>query len=259
MKKTLLLLAFASTMVFASNGAELTKTNCASCHMLTTPTPDMIPTMKSPPMDAVMYHINLVMQAKKEIKDFIMDYAINPDASKSVCESNKVQKYGVMPSLKGKISQKDLAAIAEHMIATYPSKEFVAMIREIQKNDKINGLMNSPFLLNNEGLPHLTKLLMVNWDKAQLGLSDEQKKKLLVVRHETLSAISEIKEKVQALEAEIIELTVDGEALEDIYPKIEEVAKLKVEATKVQLKCLKKSMEILNDEQIEFLLPFWDA
>ncbi|HSR74269.1 MAG TPA: Spy/CpxP family protein refolding chaperone, partial [Sulfurovum sp.] len=145
-----------------------------------------------------------------------------------------------------------------HMIATYPSKEFVVMIREIQKNDKINSLMNSPFLLNNEGLPHLTKLLMMNWDKAQLGLTDEQKEKLLVVRHETVSAVNEIKEKVQALEAEIIESAVDGEALEDIYPKIEEVAKLKVEATKVQLKCLKKSMEILNDEQIEFLLPFWD-
>lgn len=258
MKKSLLLLSLTSTMMFAATGAELTETNCASCHMLATPTADMIPSMKAPPMDAVMYHINLAMQNKKEIKDFIMDYAINPAASKSVCESNKVQKYGVMPSLKGKISQKDLAVIADHMIATYPSKEFVVMIREIQKNDKINSLMNSPFLLNNEGLPHLTKLLMMNWDKAQLGLTDEQKEKLLVVRHETVSAVNEIKEKVQALEAEIIESAVDGEALEDIYPKIEEVAKLKVEATKVQLKCLKKSMEILNDEQIEFLLPFWD-
>lgn len=259
MKKTLLLLSITSTMMFAETGAKLTEMNCASCHILTTPTPDMIPTMKAPAMDAVMYHINLVMENKKEIKDFIMDYAINPEASKSVCESNKVQNYGVMPSLKGKVSEKDLAAIADHMIATYPSKEFVVMIREVQKNDKINSLMNSPFLLNNEGLPHLTKLLILNWDKAKLGLTDEQKKKLLVVRGETLSGVSEINEKVKKLEDEIIEATVDGEALEKIYPKVEEVAKLKVEATKIQLKCLKESMEILNDEQIEFLLPFWDA
>lgn len=259
MKKTLLLLSLTGTMLFAATGAELTKANCASCHTLTTPTPDMIPTMKAPAMDAVMYHINLVMEDKKEIKDFIMDYAINPEASKSVCESNKVQQYGVMPSLKGKVSEKDLAAIADHMIATYPSKEFVVMIREVQKNDKINSLVNSPFLLNNEGLPHLTRLLLMNWDKAKLGLSDEQKEKLLVVRHETLGAVGDIKQKVQLLEQEIIDLTVDGEPLEKIYPKIEEVAKLKVEATKVQIRCLKKSMEILNDEQIEFLLPFWDA
>lgn len=133
MKKILLLLAVTNVMLFATTAAELTKKNCASCHMLTTPTPDMIPQMKAPPMDAVMYHINLVMEDKKEIKAFIMDYAINPSASKSVCESNKVQKYGVMPSLKGKVSQRELSAIADHMIANYPSTEFVVMIREIQK------------------------------------------------------------------------------------------------------------------------------
>lgn len=259
MRKTLLLFALTSTMMFATTGADLTKTNCASCHMLTTPTPDMIPDMKAPAMDAVMFHINLVMQDKKEIKDFIVDYVQYPKASKSVCESNKVQNFGVMPSLKGKVSEQDLALITEHIMANFPSPEFVNMIKEIQTNDKMNALMNSPFLLNNEELPHLTKLLMLNWDKAKLGLTDEQKEKLLVVRNETLNAVNEIKQKVKVLEDEIIEATVDDEALEKIYPKVEEVAKLKVEATKVQLKCLKESMNILNDEQIEFLLPFWDV
>lgn len=259
MKKILLLLSLTGTIIFAASGAELTKANCASCHMLTTPTPDMIPTMEAPPMDAVMFHINLVKQKKKEVKDFIIDYVQYPDASKSVCESHKVQKFGVMPSLKGKVSVQDLETIAEYMIANYPSQAFVAMIKEIQRNDKMNSLINSPFLLNREELPHLTKLLLMNWDKAALGLTEEQKEKLLVVRHETLSAIKEIKEKVQVLEAEIIEEMVDGEPLEKMYPKLEEVAKLKVEATKVQLKCLKRSMEILNDAQIEYLLPFWDA
>lgn len=258
-KKTLLLLSLTSTLMFASTGAELTKTNCASCHMLTTPTPDMIPDMTAPAMDAVMFHINLVMQNKKGIKDFIVDYVQYPKASKSVCESNKVQNFGVMPSLKGKVSEQDLATIADHMIATFPSPEFVAMIKEIQKNDKINGLINSPFLLNREELPHLTKLLLKNWDKAALGLTDEQKEKLLIMRHETLTAVKEIKQKVKVLEDEIIEEMVDGETLEKMYPKLDAVAKLKVEATKVQLKCLRESMKILNDEQIEFLLPFWDA
>jgi hypothetical protein len=170
-----------------------------------------------------------------------------------------VQNFGVMPSLKGKVSEQDLASIAEHIMTNFPSPEFVTMIKEIQKNDQMNALMNSPFLVNKEELPHLTKLLIQNWDKAGLGLSDEQKEKLLSVRKDTLSAIKEIKEKVEALESEIVEATVDGEPLEEIYPKLEEVAKLKVEATKVQLKCLKRSMDILNDAQIEYLLPFWDA
>lgn len=259
MKKTLFLLSCATSFLFATSGVELTKAKCASCHMLTTPTPDMIPTMKAPAMDAVMYHINLVMYKPEEIKAFIMDYVINPDAAKSVCESNKVQSFGVMPSLKGKVSQKDLETITEYVMETFPSSEFVAMIKEVQKNDKMNALLNSPFLVNKEELPHLTKLLIKNWDKAALGLSDEQKEKLLVVRNETISAVKKIQEKVEELEAEIIEAAVDGEPMEQMYPKLEEVAKLKVEATKVQLNCLKRSMEILNDAQIEYLLPFWDA
>ncbi len=259
LKKTLLLLSLTGSILFASNGAELTKTNCASCHMLTSPTPDMIPTLKAPAMDAVMFHIKLDMKNKEEIKDFIVDYTQNPAASKSVCESNKVQQFGVMPPLKGKVSPEDLATIAEHMIDTYPSEGFVTMIKEIQKNDKMNALLNSPFLINQEGLPHMTKLLLQNWDKATLGLTEEQKEKLLVVRQETMDAVMKIKKQVKVLEADIIEALVDGEEPKSVHAKVDEVAKLKAEATKVHLKCISATISILSDEQLEFLLPFWDA
>ena len=259
MKKTLLLLSLTSTMMFASSGAELTKTNCASCHMLTTPTPDMIPDMKAPAMDAVMFHINLVMSDKKEIKAFIVDYAVNPKASKSVCESNKVQKFGVMPSLKGKVSEQDLATIADHMMANFPTPEFVTMIKEIQKNDKMNALLNSPFLINQEALPHMTKLLIQNWDKATLGLSEEQKDKLIDVRVDTVSAVRKIKKQVKVLEADIIEALVDGENPKSVHAKVDEVAKLKAEATKVHLKCISDTISILSEEQLELILPFWDS
>lgn len=259
MNKTLLLLSVTATMMFASTGAELTKNNCASCHMLTTPTPDMIPTMKAPAMDAVMFHINLVMQDKKEIKAFIMDYAINPKASKSVCESNKVQKFGVMPSLKGQVSEKDLATIADHMMANFPTPEFVSMIKEVQRNDKMNALMNSPFLINQEALPHMTKLLIENWDKATLGLSEDQKDKLIDVRVDTMSAVGKIKKQVKVLEADIIEALVDGENPKSVHAKVDEVAKLKAEATKVHLKCISDTIGILSEEQLELILPFWDS
>ena len=258
MKNTLLFLSLTTTMMFAGNGAELIKANCASCHTLTTPTPLMIPTMKAPAMDAVMFHINLGMSNKKEIKAFIVDYAIDPKASKSVCESNKVQKFGVMPSLKGKVSEEDLGIIADHMIANFPTPEFVTMIKEIQRNDKMNALRSSPFLINQDGLPHMTKLLIHNLDKASLGLSDDQKAKLLVVRKETMSAVMKIKKEVKVLEAEIIEAMVDGEEPKSVYSKVNEVAKLKAEATRVHLNCIADTIEILSDEQLEFLFPFWD-
>ncbi len=258
MKKSLLLLLTSTSIIFAATGAELIKTNCASCHMLTSPTPDMIPTLKAPAMDAVMFHIKLDIKKKKDIKDFIVDYTQNPAAAKSVCESNKVQKFGVMPSLKGKVSEQDLATIADYMIDNYPAQKFVAMIKEIQRNDKMNALLNSPFLINKENLPHMTKILLQNWDKATLGLSSDQKEKLLVVRKETMSAVMKIKKQVKVLEAEIIEAMVDGEDPKNVHAKVDDVAKHKAEATKVHLKCISDTIGILSDEQLEFLFPFWD-
>ena len=258
MKKTLLLLSLASTMMFASSGAELIKTNCASCHILELPSPDMIPTMKAPAMDAVVFHINLGMSNKKEIKAFIMDYAINPKASKSVCESNKVEEFGVMPSLKGKISEEDLGTIADYMMENFPKPAFVHLITEMQRNGKMSALQHSPFLINSSALPHMTKVLIENWDKGTLALNDEQKEKLLVVRKETMTAVKAVKKQLKVLEAAIIEAMVDGEDLKSVDGKIDEVAKLKSEATRAHLKCIADTISILSDEQMELLFPFWD-
>jgi hypothetical protein len=164
-----------------------------------------------------------------------------------------------MPSLKGKISESDLGSVADYMIANFPTPEFVTMIKEIQKNDKMNALLNSPFLMNQEALPHMTSILIQNWDKTSLGLSAEQKEKLLVVRQNTMNAVLTIKKKVKVLEDQIIEALVDGEDPKSVYVKVDEVAKLKAEATKVHLKCISDTINILNEEQMELLFPFWDA
>ena len=258
--KTLLLAtALLSVANATPSGEELTKTKCATCHMLEVPAPSMIPTLKAPPLHSVLFHLKADIEDDKEQKTFIMDYAINPKASKSVCESNKVQNFGVMPSQKGKVTQEELGLIADYAIANFPSPEFVTMLNKMQTNGKMNGLKNSPFLMNQEELPHLTKMLMQHWDKAKLGLTDEQKGKLLIVRTETMTGVKKIKKALKVLEAEVIEMAVDGEALEKIKPKVDEVAKLKAKATMIHLKCLKDSIEVLTDEQMEYILPFWDA
>ena len=258
MKNTLLLLVTASTLVLASTGAELLEKKCASCHMLEAPEFHQIPTLKAPAMDAVVFHINLAMEDEKEKKAFITDYVLNPDPSKSVCESNKVAKFGVMPSQKGKVTKEELALIATEMLEKYPHQSFKAMIKEMQKNDKINALKGSPFLVNSDGLPHMTKLLIQNWDKAKLGLTPEQKEKLLVVRKETLGVVKKIKQKLKLLEAEVAEAMIDREEPKSVYKNLEEIAKLKLEASRVHLKCIAQTTAILSEEQVAFLLPFWE-
>lgn len=258
MKKTALIISITSSILFASTGAELTQKHCASCHLMTIPTPEMIPTMKAPAMDAVGLHINLVMKKASDKKAFIIDYVQNPNASKSVCESNKVAGFGVMPSLKGKVSIPDLESISDHIIATYPQKDFVKMINEMKTNGKINGLQNSPFLINQSRLPHMTKVLVENWDKASLGLDDKQKAKLLIVRKNTITAIKQAKKQIMQIEADIIEAMVDRDNMKELDAKLAKLAQLKTQATKAHLKCISDTIDILTDEQLEFLFPFWD-
>ncbi|HSR73303.1 MAG TPA: hypothetical protein VLL31_00540 [Sulfurovum sp.] len=257
MKKSILAAAILGITASHASDVDLVKSKCASCHMLEKPEPDMLPDLKAPPMEALMYHTKLVMDDKKTIKAFISDYVINPAAEKSVCESNKVQQYGVMPSLKGSISKEELSRISDHLIEHYPSKEFVDMINEIQKNDKMNALQNSPFLINKEELPHITKLLIKHWDKKALGLSEDQKKKLLVIRDHTMGEIQKLKRTIDTLETEIIEaLLMDEESPKNLENKVDELARLKAAVTKVHLHCISDTLEILDDEQVEFLLPF---
>lgn len=251
---TLLIL---STTIYATTPKELVAKNCASCHLLTLPTPELMPTFEAPAMEAVVFHVKEALGDDIKVKEFMLDYVQNPDIKKSVCESNKVAKFGVMPTLKGKVSPKDLEKIVDYLVDTYPTKPFVSMLNQMLTNDKITALKNSPFLMNQSALPHLTKILMESWEKGTLNLSDEQKTKLLVVRKETMSSVKKIKKSLSDLESEIIEMTVDAEELAKIKPLVDKVAKLKAEGTMVHIKCLKESIAILNDEQLELLLPFW--
>ena len=239
-------------------GEELTQKKCASCHMMEIPKPEQLADLKAPAMNAVLFHVKLAHSEKEEQQKFIMAYVMNPEIAKSVCESNKVQKFGVMPSQKGKVTKEELVKIADYLIEAYPKDAFVAMIKEIQTNGKMNALKSSPFLLNQDEFPHLTKMLIENWDKGALGLTKEQKEKLLVVRKETIAGVKKIKKALKPLQEEVLDLMYEEEELSKLQPKIEAVAKLKAEGSMIHLKCIKETLAILTDEQQELLLPFWD-
>jgi len=240
------------------SGAELTQTKCATCHMMEVPKPEQLSDLKAPVIHAVLFHVKLAHQKKEDQKQFIMDYVLNPDISKSVCESNKVKQFGVMPSQKANVSKEELEKIAEHLIETYPKAEFVSMIKEIKHNGKLNALKSSPFLLNQDEFPHLTKILIHNWDKGALGLTKEQKEKLLVVRKETMTGVKKLKKQLKPLHDEVLDLMYEEEELSKLQPKIEAIAKLKAQGSMIHLKCIKETLAILTDEQQELLLPFWD-
>lgn len=110
----------------------------------------------------------------------------------------------------------------------------------------------SPFLITGK-MPHLTKLLMQQWDNADLHLTDEQKSKLLVVRKETIGGVQKLGKEITPLENQVAQASLSGKTPDAQQAVIQSIAKLKAEATMIHLRCLYNTSAILDEKQLEFL------
>ena len=111
----------------------------------------------------------------------------------------------------------------------------------------------SPFLITSE-LPHLTKLLMQQWDNPNLQLTEEQKTQLLVVREETMTGVKGLAPQIAPLQKQVTEGIFSGKTPDELSIVVQDIAKLKTEATMIHLKCIYDTSEILNQQQLDLLL-----
>jgi len=121
------------------------------------------------------------------------------------------------------------------------------------KQKTIKKRMNSPFLIK-AGLPHMTKMVKMNWNNPVLALTPEQKQKLIVVRKETLSVVMQLKPEVMRLKREIVQGTLMGAKATEMKEKVKTLALKEAKATIVHLNCIEKTKEILTKDQLFFLL-----
>ncbi|MBC8316459.1 MAG: hypothetical protein H8E41_01040 [Desulfobulbaceae bacterium] len=112
--------------------------------------------------------------------------------------------------------------------------------------------MNSPFLITGK-LPHLTKLLVREWDNPTLHLSEEQKAKLLVVRQETIAGVQKLGQEISSLEKQVTERAFTGETPDALHSLIQSIAGLKAEATMIHLRCIYDTSKILDQQQLDVL------
>ena len=110
----------------------------------------------------------------------------------------------------------------------------------------------SPFLINGK-MPHLTKRVKMNWDK--LNLTKEQQDALLKIRQETVGAVRSLKPQIMKLENEIAKAANEGADPDSLKAKVEEVAKLKAQATMAHIKCIHDTKKVLTADQLKQLRP----
>ena len=111
----------------------------------------------------------------------------------------------------------------------------------------------SPFLITGE-LPHLTKLLMEQWDNSTLHLTEDQKPQLLVVRKETMAGVKNLAPQIASLRKQVTEGIFNGKTPDELNSVVQAISKLKAEATMIHLKCIFDTSKILNQQQLDILL-----
>ncbi len=135
-----------ATTVFASPSAEdIFDSKCAVCHIKTMPTD--FSTMAAPALVGVMRHVKMVYPNKDEAVKFMVDYVQNPSKDKAICMPQKIARFGLMPSQKGNITEKELQEVSEWMFDNYPPANFACNARAQGKGGMPGtgrGMMNRP-------------------------------------------------------------------------------------------------------------------
>ena len=112
---------------------------------------------------------------------------------------------------------------------------------------------SSPFLIVGK-IPHLTKLLMQQWDDPKLNLSEQQKPKLMKIRTETLTNVRKLAPKISSLEKQVADGIFSGQSPAELRSIVLVIAELKAEETMIQLECIDATRKILDLQQLETLL-----
>jgi len=110
----------------AADTAEvLFDTKCASCHSKTRPT-DMDKVL-APAIMGVMRHVKMTYPNKDEAVKFMVDYILEPTKEKAICMPGKIERFGLMPSQKGNVTEAELTQITSWMFDNFPPAGFRGM------------------------------------------------------------------------------------------------------------------------------------
>ena len=129
----LILIAFFSMALFATDGETVYKKKCAMCHESYIPMGQLKENfveynntklkLRAPTLNQLSFRLKQRIgdpngdrdMQLMEITDFVTNYLYAPDKSKSICMDEVLAAFDTMPSMKGKISEKEIEAVTEYI------------------------------------------------------------------------------------------------------------------------------------------------
>jgi hypothetical protein len=134
MTKPILFLVFGAAL-WADTGYDVYKKKCAQCHIeliSKAETLKRFKELKAPPMVEVANRLkeNVIIKdddddvKRRVVIAFIKDYVRNPSLEYSMCHPMAIERFGIMPSQKGKLTDAQIDAVAEWVYDRYEEVGF---------------------------------------------------------------------------------------------------------------------------------------
>ena len=123
------------TLLMASDGYSIYQKHCSRCHVEMMEKNEVLKklhTLKAPPMVEVSNRLReniIIADEDEDVKRrvmiaFIKDYIDYPDVQYSMCHPMAIEKFGIMPSQKGKLSEDEKHSVAEWIVERYKNIKF---------------------------------------------------------------------------------------------------------------------------------------
>ncbi len=135
MKNIILFTAITTASLFAQSGAVLFNNNCSSCHTTITGINESGGEVTN--MYAAPYAKDIIAKLKTETKSkaefitFIKSYIENPYKRKSIYGKKAIKNFGLMPSLKGVMNDKESTRLANYLYSDYDKG--IAVVAKVPK------------------------------------------------------------------------------------------------------------------------------
>lgn len=119
MKEIILACLFGAMLspLFASGDVEeLAVRKCGNCHLMGAISKEKIEAMKAPPYWAIARKLKDAELSRENKIKFMVDFAFNPTREKMMFPIETFNRFGLMPSMSGKVTKEEIEQIATYIL-----------------------------------------------------------------------------------------------------------------------------------------------
>lgn len=102
--------------LFANEAEALAEKKCGECHVMGVTSKEKLDNMKAPPYWAIAKKARESFNSKEDAIKYIVDFIFNPAKEKMLFPQATIDRFGLMTSQKGKVTEEEAELIAKYYI-----------------------------------------------------------------------------------------------------------------------------------------------